>query len=211
MVSSTDYDLKYQLAIRFKDHLAKTLGKSESWNVDFDQLSKKVKIVQSNDKQLRIFSWDDLTGGTWHALSVLAQFVTAQGEVKVKALSEGDEGMTGAYTDVIISQIHEIEIGGQLHYLTIGRGTHGSGHHHALAQIFIIINNQLKACKQCFATNDHLAVVAPRSSKINLMFHPVEMKLSHNEFTYNDETGLFKPTGKIVEWLLIDGKFRMAP
>jgi len=73
--------------------------------------------------------------------------------------------------------------------------------------MFTILNNGLQACKQCFGTNDHLVVEAPRSSKINLIFHPEATKLTHNEFNYNNDMGFYRPTGKIVEWKLVDGKF----
>jgi len=48
------------------EKLEKTLANSASVAYPFEKLGEKIKILTSKDKKLRIFSWDELNGGTWH-------------------------------------------------------------------------------------------------------------------------------------------------
>lgn len=205
---NADYENRYDsLAPRFKNHLKESLSNAQNFNLPLDSLSARIKIVKSEDANLIFYSWDEKTGGTWHDMTVFAQFKLNNGDVKIIQM-DGNEGMAGEFIDVIIYEIHEIKVEAKPHYLTIGWGTYGSGHHHAVAQIFRIEENNLKNCKNCFERNENLVIMAPRSSEINLMFHPKNKKLTHNEFLLNEDTGFYKPTGNIATWELKEGKFK---
>lgn len=209
---NADFSVRYDsLAPLFKSQLDSVLALPASFTIPFDSLRTRIKITESNDNNLRIFSWDEKSGGNWHDMTSIAQFKTATGKIDTKQLNSGNEAETGEYTDVVILKIHEIIIDHKKYYLTIGYGTHGSGHHHMLGQIFNISNNELIKCESCFDGFGDLVIEAPRSEKINLAYDSDKKELSYNEFQFEDSSGFYRPTGKIMSWKLIDGVFKKKP
>ena len=203
-----DYTARFDsLAPSFKKRLSSSLLIKETLTYPFDSLSKGVRIVTSQDKLFRIYSWDEQSGGSWHNMAAFAQFASVDGTVNVKQLDSDKEIEYGTFTDVIIYEIHDIEINGQTYYLTIGWGTHGSGHHHSLAQIFGIEGNQLIKYSKGFASVDDLVIQAPRRHTINMTYDNKTGQLTYNEFALNDALGFYEPTGKTVTWELQQGVF----
>lgn len=205
---NADYSTRYDsLAPSFKNTLKKVLLQSEAIGNPFDSISTKLKIVQSIDGKLRTFSWDEMTGGSWHDMEAIAQYVTPNKQVRVKQLDTDKEMELGGYTDAIIYKIHDIEINDITHYLTFGYGTHGSGNHHEIVQIFRIEENDLVKYNSCFAGMEELVIEASRGDKIDLLYDSTKHKISYNKFIANEETGRFYPTGEKFIWKLINGEF----
>ena len=113
-----NYQLRYDsLAPKFKYELKQALLNSQ--NENFDSLSKRIKIVESENKELTFYSWDEKSGGSWHSIKVLAKFITENREAKVIEIS-GNEGETGEFTDAIIYEIHQLTIDDKIHFLAKG-------------------------------------------------------------------------------------------
>lgn len=206
---AADYQLRYDsLAPYFRLKLLSAIRQNQSLTETFDSLSTRMNIIQSEDQKVRIFSWDEKAGGSWHDMAVYAQYQTSDGSIKAASLSSGKETSTGEYTDVIIYEVYQIEINGLKYYLTMGWGTHGAGHHHRSVQIFHLQNDTLERCESCFQDLPYLAIEAPRSSKMNLQFDTTNLQLSHNEFVYNEDIGFYESTGKVITWKLYEGQFR---
>ena len=204
---NSDYEIRFDsLRPKLKIQIENILSNSNSFEYPFDSLSKYVTIIQSNDNKVRIFSWDELTGGTWHDMAVIVQFKTSNQEIKTQWIdSDISEEATGK-TDAIQYEIYDVEINKQSHYLCFGWGTYGSGHHHNSILIFSIENDSLKVCSNCIE-KDYSVIQAPRSKKINLKYDKTEKVISFNEFKYDDEIGFYMPTGKRVKLKLKNGKY----
>ncbi len=176
------------LGPKFKTSMEQVLTQEvPSMDYPFDSLGKKMKIITSKDQKLRVFSWDELTGGTWHQLDAFAQYVDNHGNIHFRQLDTDKEFTEGGHTDVIIYEIHQLLINGLWHYLTLGWGTHGSGHHHAIVQIFRINGQQLIKCENCIDGNPELVVIGPRSEKLALFYDPENELIIHNTFVLNDD------------------------
>lgn len=116
------------------------LNISGTFNYAFDSLSNYISIVKSTDCMLRIFSWDDLSGGTSRNMAAIAQFKTATGNIKTQWLGINKE---------VIYEIHNIRINGKPHYLCFGSGTYGGGMHHKAIHVLYIENDTVKLNKDC--------------------------------------------------------------
>ena len=88
--------------------------------------------------------------------------------------------MLGGYTDVYIYKIFEILNGGDIYYLTFGRGTHGSGSYHRLAQLFSIKGNEFIKCEPCFEGESDLVLQAWRGDEIVLEFDTSTNEIKHS-------------------------------
>jgi hypothetical protein len=200
--------LRYDsLSPAFKNQLLKYLTNPITFKNEFDSLSKYLTIRVSPDKKIIFYSWDDLTGGTWHNINCVAQFETDNGKTIVQQVNSGKEAELGEYTDSRIFEIFEINTNIDKLYLTIGWGTHGSGHHHQIVQLFRISGDTLLKCHSCFTDNKDLVIEFPRNENANLTFDPVKNILHFNEFKFEDKTGFYKSTGKIISLEFINGVF----
>lgn len=206
---NSDVEIRFGgLGSKLRARVENILSNSNSFEYPFDSLSKYIKIIKSNDNKVRIFSWDELTGGTWHSMAAIVQFKTCNKEIKTQwidsDISISDE--PPRITDAIQYEIYDVEIKKQTHYLCFGYGTHGAGHHFNSILIFSIENDSLKVCSNCIE-KDYSVIKAPRSEKINLKYDKTEKVISFNEFKYDDEIGFYLPTGKRVKLKLKNGKF----
>src|SRR5688572_776482 len=191
----------------FKRRLKKELASGVGLDCKFDSLSTEMRIVQSEDKLLRIFSWDELSGGTWHDMAAFAQYKTSSGAIGSKQLDSDREMELSQYSDIIISKIHMVKMRDKIFYLTIGWGTHGAGHHHMMAQIFSIEGNKLVKCVDCFDSGRDLIVVSGRAYDPDLKYDPVSKTISYNEFK-EDEGNWMMPTGKTIMLKIVNGIFK---
>ncbi|MGV6832061.1 MAG: hypothetical protein ACWA5P_10950 [bacterium] len=203
-----DYDKRYDsLRPQLKQHIKEVLTDSTSFDYPFSKLSEHVRIITSKDKKVRLFSWDELTGGSWHDMAVIAQFITKDQKVKAVFIDSdiSEEGTVGL-TSAIQYELHEVLINNKTYYMCFGWGTFGSGHHHNSILIFDLENDTINPCETCISESYKL-IQAPRATKINLAYDEVLKQLSFNEFLYDDDIGFYQPTGKQVVLKLKNGTF----
>ncbi len=208
---SVDNELAYCMAPILEERLFEELKDSISFLNPFDSLGKYLQIETSEDKQLRVFSWDRRSGGTWHDMASYAQFKAEDGGVLVKKLYSGDEGGTGEPTDVLIYEIHQLKLNKQVHYLLLAWGTHGGGQHHALARVYRIENKNFQLCENFFEGEKYLYVGANRGSKLELKYQAESGILSHFQYEFDDEIGFYKGDGVLKEWTLGEQGFQSKP
>ena len=202
------YENRDSIGLQIKQKIKNLLTNPETFDYPFDSTSKYIKITKSPDNKLRIYSWNEMSGGTWHDIAVFAQFKTDNDKIRLRQLDSDNEDMTGEFTDAGIYEIHTITIDNQIHYLTLGAGTHGSGHHHSIVQIFKIQGENLVKCEDCFEFQKDLVVEVPRAQNIDLQFNSDKLEITHNEFRLVDSTGFSMSTGEISTWKLKDGIFK---
>lgn len=203
-----DWEIKDSLVTTFKEDLFLTLKKLESFNYSFDSLSSKLTNVKSQDDKIRIWSWDQHTGGSWVQYISAVQFQTANDEMGFRQLNSGEEMMLGGYTDVYIYKIHEINEKGKVYYLTFGRGNHGSGNYHRLAQVFVIKDNEFIKCEPCFEDKNDLVLEIWRGDDLELNYDPITKTISHTVLTYDEMRDRSYATEEIQQWYFRDGSFK---
>ena len=205
---AANFDVRYDsLAPLFKKQLLLQLTNPVTFHNSLDSLSKYLLIKSSLDNIIKFYSWDDLTGGTWHNMTAIAQFISDNGKIVVQQLNSENETEPGEFTDSEIYEVNEITINNTKHYLTFGWGTHGSGQQHNIIQIFRIAGDKLKKCKSCFSPNEDLSLEYPRNEKLNLTFNAKTNEITYNEFIWVDEMGYYKRTDNIITLEFTKGKF----
>jgi hypothetical protein len=202
---NADYDIKYSLRDKLRNKFENILSDQNSFGYPFDSLANYINIIKSNDNKVRIFSWDELSGGSMHDMAVIVQFITNSNKINTQWIDSDISDEPNGMTDAIQYEIYDVNINNQAHYLCFGWGTYGSGKHHNSILILSIQNNTLKNCLNCIE-KAYSIIFAPRTSEINLKYDRIEHVISFNEFTYDDEMD-YIPTGERVKLKLKNGKF----
>ena len=204
-----DSDTRFEtLAPLFKKQLLSDLTNPVTFQGDLVKLKRYIVIQPSPDGRIKFYSWDDLTGGTWHHITAVAQFRSAEGNIVVEPLNPEDEMETGAFTDCLIYEVNELCIDGTRKYLTFGRGTHGSGNEHCILRVFEIAGEQLVQCDGCFGPDVDRAIEYPRVDGLDLVFNAEMGEITHDEFQWDETTGSRnRRTGRTVTLKLINGRF----
>lgn len=188
---------------RFKKTLLKTLENIESFNYPFDSLQKDVKIIKSDDNKLRLFSWDELNGGTWHIYKAAYQFIE-EGKVYSGFLPVDNEMYLEAVHYKIVSKIEDF-------YLVKAYGTHGAGNDHYVYRLLSFKDKKLIDCVKCFDGNNIFIFEKMRGYDAEPSFNIKTNTISYPELQPNikdgEETGFTEPSGKILKLEYIDGTF----
>jgi len=204
---SSDYDSRYDVLLpQLRTKVENLLSNSISFECSFDSLAKYLKIIKSEDEKLRIFSWNNLTGGTFHQYDVFIQYKTNNDKIKTQWLDSIVDNQPEGLTEAIQFEIYDIGINGNPYYLCFGRGTRGAGHHHNTILIFSIERDSIKFLPDLI-DKKYQFLQAPRGYDLNLKYDKKAEVISFNEFIHNDELNYFIPTDKIVKLKLENGKF----
>lgn len=204
---NANYNDRYDtLRPKLKAQIEAFLNVPITFSASLDSLSQQINIITSKDRNIRIYSWDELTGGTWHDMAVIVQFKTSSNTIKTVWIDSDIEESPSGITSDIHYKIYDLTLNNQPYYMTFGWGTYGSGHHHNSILIFSIENDVLKVCSDCI-DSPHQYIKAPRSQKIDLKYDPLTKVVSYNEFILDNEIGFFEPTGKRIQLKINNGKF----
>ena len=204
---SVDTEMAYCIAPIVEERLVYELADTSSFRNLFKKLSEYISIETSSDSLVKTYSWDRISGGSWHDNASYIQFKTKSGKIKYKRLDSGIERETGEPTDVIIYDIHNIRIKDESYYLLLGWGTHGGGLHHSLARVYKIKDEEVVLCDSFFDGDKYLHVGAPRVGKIDLQYNYETKELSHNYYEYDASVGFYDPKENKRIWLLENDKF----
>ena len=208
-LKESQYELKYDsLAPLFKRQLIGYLTSSLTLNNTLDSLETLITIRQSSDKKIKFYSWDELTGGTWHEINVFAQYKGIGNKILYQQLDTDKEVEDGRFTDSEIYEVNEIREGQKAYYLTFSWGTHGSGKHHELIQVFKIEGDVLVKCRAFNQEATEFAIEYPRSEKLNLKFDKMSNSISFDEFSKSQEQQFAQKTGKRKTLKFSNGSFR---
>lgn len=204
---SVDTEMAYCIAPIVEERLVSDLADTTSFYNPFKKLSEYISIETSSDSLVKTYSWDRISGGSWHDNASYIQFKTKSGKIKYKRLDSGIERETGEPTDVIIYDIHNIRIKDESYYLLLGWGTHGGGLHHGLARVYKIKDEEIVLCDSFFDGEKYIPVYTNRVFKIDLKYNSEAKTLSHNHFEYDESVGYYKPKEDKKIWLLENDKF----
>lgn len=199
-----------KLAPLFKKNMLEHLKNPVTFQGTFKQLPQHVIIKTSPDKKVKFYGWDDLTGGTWHGIVAIAQFITDNGKIVIQELTSPADiivSESADFTDSGIYKVYEINSKGTKYYLTFASGTHGSGNQHNIIQIFSICGNRLVKCTDCFKSEQDFIMEYPRGAELNLVFDTVKNEISRAGFEWNNKEDFSAPTGKTIRLKWIDGVF----
>lgn len=204
-----DPQLRYDsLAPKFKLSMNEVLMDPRTLDFAFDSLSQVISIVTSSDGRVRIYSWDEASGGSWHTMASLLQFRKMKGDIDTKVIDMGSNDFSSEYADASIYKIHDLPTEGRPYYLAFGWGTHGGGHHYVLARVFNVSDEGLELCTTCFRGQSEWVVTAQRVDTLDLEYDPKTQTLTHSEFLYIGDTNVWKSTGKAVTLTWKDGAFK---
>lgn len=118
----------------------------ESITYPFDSLKKKnIHIINSEDKLLRIYSWNTWKGGTMADFTNLLQY-KSNGKVYAKVIKDTTINGEGEYTP-FYSQIFTLKNKKHTYYLCIYNGIYSSKDASQSVKILKIENNKLKDVK----------------------------------------------------------------
>ncbi len=184
-----DYQYRFErYAPQFRTLLEQSLSADWSCSYPFADLDSVLQIITSEDQQLRAFSWNPVLSGTWHNYQSLLQ-VRRGDRCHWQTYQSGDEQDTmDIFRDVYLQRIYDLP---NQHYLLVGWGTHGSGHHRKTAELVRIVDGQLQTCPGAMAGLDLLVVKSARIHDSGLRYDPVTRRITHNVFYYDDETGFY--------------------
>lgn len=192
----------------FRNGLVELLKNESAQEYAFDSLRNYIGITKSTDGKLRIFSWDERDGGTWHDMTSYAQFRGNDGKLHVEQLDTDNETETGAFTDVRIYSIHQVERNGRTAYLLLGVGTHGGGMHHAEARLLTIGMNGIEWCADAFDGTGELVTEMPRTYPIEMSYDEKKQVLSYNEYKWSDVSAGKSRCLHPIELVLENGRFK---
>jgi hypothetical protein len=206
---NAEYDKRYDsLAPAFKRNLIRYLSSPITLINSLDTLETLITIRQSPDKKVKFYSWDELTGGTWHEINSFVQFRSTGGKVLYRQLDTDKEMDDGGYTDSEIYEVHEIKEGLVTYYLAFGWGTHGSGSQHQVVYLFKIDGDRFVKCEAFNDKETELVFEYPRSDKLNLEYDDVTKTLSFDDFISNENEQLPRKSGKRTKLQFAKGRFR---
>jgi len=212
-----DYGGKYgeardTILIRFQNTLAETLRKESFLNVKYDSLSEYMRIISSEDDKLKIFSWDEFNGGTWHVYNSMYQY-KVNNELAVGFLTiKTEDNYITDNTEVYHYQIHLID---NDKYLAKAYGTHGSGKEFYMFRLLSYNDGVLKDCSGCFNGYDKFFYEITRGSdELIPQYNPETKEISYHELVENyidgdldSPSGFMDSTGKILKIKYENGAF----
>ncbi|ADV51110.1 hypothetical protein Celal_3863 [Cellulophaga algicola DSM 14237] len=200
------------ILIRFQNTLAETLRKESFLNVKYDSLSEYMRIIASEDDKLKIISWDEFNGGTWHVYNSMYQY-KVNNELAVGFLTtKTDDQYSTDHTEVYHYQIQLID---KDKYLAKAYGTHGSGKEFYVFRLLSFRDGVLKDCDSCFNGDDKFIYEISRghdelipqynSETKEIAYH--ELEESYIDGDLDSPSGFMKATGKILKLRYENGAF----
>lgn len=137
---SGDFDLQYVMCAEFTQELKSFLvTHPETIDYPFDRLKacSPLYITTSDDKKLRIYSWDTRLGGTMHFYNTVFQYRIGENVFAEELIV--DEGDPSCFYNRIYTFIKE----GKTFYFAINNGIYSSRDHSQEIEIFAIENGRL--------------------------------------------------------------------
>jgi len=200
---SDDGENRDVLLNRFTNALLQTLTNKQYTAASFDSLAEVITIVSSQDNNLRLFSWNEFSGGTWHIYRTAFQYKA--GEQLLAGLLPVDESR---YAEAIHFNILDRP---NDTYLVKAYGTHGSGQDYFLYRLLSIKNETISDCSQCFNNNDMFIFEKMRGFKSEPSYDSITNTISYPELKPDikdgEDTGFTKPSGNVLQLHYVDGRF----
>jgi hypothetical protein len=144
-------------------------------------------MCTSPDKRLRVFSWDDLGGGSFHSFTNYLLFEHADGHCRLSPFDTAESCVEVGYYEIV--QFREQ---GRDFYLLTGYGTYGGGQHHVAVRTLEVSQDEWIECFECYPNQREWVIYSNRSQDPDLGFDPNTLELSFREYEYDNETGFYQ-------------------
>ncbi len=171
-----------------------------------DSLSESCSIVTSENKKIRIFSWDNLGGGSYHDYTTYLEFNPGDGEYSF-SLIEDEQQDFWEHTEVGFYKIETITEADKTYYLLFGSGTYGGGKKHATVQVYIEENGKLDKCHNCFPSGTELNNTCNRTQDHQISYDASAKSIRYKTFIPDEDSGFYSNDFKEKVLLFQDGKF----
>ncbi|MFY7909743.1 MAG: hypothetical protein ACOVO2_09335 [Emticicia sp.] len=147
--SNEDWEIREELAKKFKKKFESFLRKyPTTFDYTFTKLlsTKYFHITTSKDKRLKIYSWNEQTGGSMRIFCSIFQFKSNE---KIVIDYPND------YEDTFYSAIHEVKIGQRTYYLAINNGIYSNKDASQAIEAFYIKNNKVIRSTDLFVSKNN--------------------------------------------------------
>ncbi len=141
----------------------------------------------SSDQKIRVFSWDDLGGGSHHTYTNYLQYKTNTGNCKTIPFDTIQNNVEVGYY-----QIETLEIENQIIYILYGYGTYGGGQQHRNIRLFEFINDEPKECFELYPNEKDLVLYSNRFQNPDIKFNKEKRIITYKEYLFNEDTGFYE-------------------
>ena len=141
----------------------------------------------SSDQKLRIFSWDDLGGGSYHSYTNYIQYKDKHGKCITKPFDEHPFD-----TEVGYYNIESLTKNKRTIYILFGYGTYGGGQHHRNIRFIEFVNDQAKECFEWYPNGKNLVIYSSRGQNPEITFDKEKAMISYKAFVFNDDIGFYE-------------------
>lgn len=179
----------------------------------FEQLGEKITITSSEDKKLRIFSWDNFNGGTWHDFQSIFQYQeTPNSPLKIYSEKIPETEATSSeekllYSDVSWYKIESIATATHPNqYLIFGYGTHGGGNDFFTLEVIRLEVGNFSICPDCINGQSTFTTFKSRNDDQAPQYDPTTKKVQIKEYKEDPKTGNYISSGKIISLKFNDKK-----
>ncbi len=172
---------------KLRNYLINFLQDKNSLSNNLDSLSnyERMDIIQSNDKKIRIISYD-LCAMSYHSIESIAQYITNTGAIKVKMLNISKE--EADYLDLSYYNIIESYLDGNKYYFAKGWGSYGEGTQFKVIRAFQIDGDTLKTAKifeqDKGELTDCLIFETSRQKNSTISYDSIQKQFEYKEFEY---------------------------
>ena len=193
---------------KLKDQLMFALLQDGSYYYPFLSLRRYMKIVESPDKRIRVFSWDVLDLSNSRKVYALVQYRGVQNESYFYVLSDANNSIEND-KNVFVNAVHILKnASGIPYYLLIGNGSTAKGQEHSTLRVFYFGHNQLLECADCFEGNlPYWTIMGSTQFPVDLKYDSRRGKLYYYQPTYHPKTGQ-REKGLHYQMYWQDGLFR---
>jgi len=160
-----------------------------------------IVISSSDDAMLKIYSWDNLGGGTQHSYTNYILFKDKNESCKVLPFDTSENSDEVGYY-----YIKKLNHPKKNLYLVFGYGTYGGGKQHYVVRILELNESGLAECLECYPEQKILKIGSNRSQNIDLNFDTHKQSVSFKQFRFDDEVGFFSKDYEHVLLKIINGK-----
>jgi len=125
---------------------------------NFEHLSKdRITIINSEDKKIRVYSWDNWTGGSMRSFSSIFQYRTNNGiQTKLKSSIPSNENNVGM---PFYSRLFTFNLNGNIYYLAICNGIYSTKDASESVEIYSIEGDSLNSSVKLIKTKRGLTNV----------------------------------------------------
>ncbi|MEO1033834.1 MAG: hypothetical protein AAFX55_20805 [Bacteroidota bacterium] len=147
-------------------------------------------IVITSSGQIKIYSWDDLGGGSYHSYTNYLQYTDDKGNCITNPIDTKEEDSEVGYYDIVQTGNY---------YIAFGYGTYGGGKQHFLIKILKYQNNAVIELNQ-------LEIGSNRSQNIDLKYNPKDSTISYKAYKFESDVGFYSEDYETLNLKFENGK-----